>query len=369
MKRLGVWGAILAVGLTAAAVSAQEGSVSWKACLTQSAAWYGGAEAVRIADNVLLYQRDNGGWNKNVDMAVVLSDREKAALRAAKKDPQSTIDNGATHTQLRYLARVHTATRHPRFREAFLQGVDYLLAAQYDNGGWPQYYPLRPGYYTHITFNDGAMIGVLNLLRDIARREPGFAFVDDARRARAGRAVERGIDCLLKTQVVVNGRRTVWCAQHDAKTLAPAPARAYEKVSLSGSESVGIAQFLMGIEQPEPAVVAAVQGAAAWFRQAAVPGMRYEHRRGPAYEKGHDRILVADPAAPPLWARFYEIGTNRPIFSGRDGIVKYRLTEIEHERRIGYAWYTNAPARLLDADYPAWRKKWLPDGAERRAIR
>src|SRR5690606_27482961 len=47
------------------------------------------------------------------------------------------------------------------------------------------------------------------------------------------------------------------------------------------------------------------------------------------------------------WARFYEIGTNRPIFSGRDGIIKYDINEIELERRTGYSWFSNAAGALL----------------------
>src|SRR5688500_18895796 len=149
--------AAVAAALTTVASSREappvQRPVAWRAALSQPPEWYAGAEAVRVADNVLLYQRDVGGWNKNIDMATVLSDAEKAKLLAEKKTAEATIDNGATHTQLRYLARVHDATKLPRFRDAFFKGMDYLLAAQYDNGGWPQYFPLRKGYYTHITFN------------------------------------------------------------------------------------------------------------------------------------------------------------------------------------------------------------------------
>ena len=68
--------------------------------------------------------------------------------------------------------------------------------------------------------------------------------------------------------------------------------------------------------------------------------------------------MVADPSAPPLWARFYELGTNRPMFCGRDGVKRYSLAEIEYERRNGYSWYTDSPAELLQKDYPAWRSRW-----------
>jgi PelA/Pel-15E family pectate lyase len=66
---------------------------------------------------------------------------------------------------------------------------------------------------------------------------------------------------------------------------------------------------------------------------------------------------VADPAAPPLWARFYDIRTNRPMFVGRDGILKTQLSEVEYERRTGYTYLGQFAAGLLQTDYPAWRKR------------
>ena len=310
------------------------GTIAWDDAQKKPEEWYASAEALRIADNLLLYQRNSGGWPKNIDMGKPLSDSARAALLRQKNATDSTIDNGATFTQLSFLARVYTAQHQARHRESFLQGFDYLLKAQYPNGGWPQFYPNLSGYYKHITFNDGAMIGVLKLLRDVAAAKPQYAFIDEARRASAAKAVEKGIECILKTQIVVNGRRTVWCAQHDEITLAPAPARKYELVSLSGGESVDIVRFLMSIKNPSAAVVEAIESAVAWFKQAE----------------------LKDAHGAPVWARFYEIGTNRPIFVGRDGVIKYNLNEIDEERRTGYRWYVDDAAKLLIHDYPAWRK-------------
>ena len=294
-----------------------------------------GNDELRIADNMLLYQRNSGGWPKNIDMAKPLGASQRANILRQKNKNDSTIDNGATFTQLSFLARVYTAQRQERHRESFLSGLDYLLKAQYPNGGWPQFYPDLSDYYKHITFNDGAMIGVLKLLRDVANAKSEYAFVDEARRARAAAAVEKGIECILKTQIVVNGKRTVWCAQHDEVTLAPAAARKYEVASLSGGESVDIVRFLMSIKNPSPDVVEAIQAAIAWFRQV--------------------QLKRAGGAA--VWARFYEIGSNRPIFVGRDGVIKYNLAEIEQERRDGYVWYVDDAASLLARDYPAWLKR------------
>jgi hypothetical protein len=41
---------------------------------------------------------------------------------------------------------------------------------------------------------DGAMIGVMKLLRDIGEKKSTYAFVDDARRGRSEKAVARGIE-------------------------------------------------------------------------------------------------------------------------------------------------------------------------------
>ncbi len=335
--------------------------ISWKRCLGQRPGFYATGEAVRIADNVLLYQRDTGGWSKNVDIASVLSEQGKAKLRKAKSRKDSTLDNGATHTQIRYLAKVYYATRLERFRQAMLRGIDYLLEAQYANGGWPQTYPGLRGYSKFITFNDGAMIGAMSVLRDIAEKKPEYAFVDEVRRQKANNAVQKGIECILKCQIAVNGKKTAWCAQHDEKTFIARKARSYELPSISGSESVGVVRFLMSIDNPAPEIIEAVQSAVAWFDHVKLAGIRQINKPDSSREGGYDKVIVKDVTAPPIWARFYQIGTNRPIFCGRDGKIKYHMAEIEHERRTGYSWYSYGPAGLLDKDYPAWQKKWAPE--------
>ena len=334
----GLWPALLAA------------APRWNDVLKQPAAWYASAEARAVADNVLLYQHATGGWPKNRDMTV-----PPPVQAETKETADPTIDNGATTTQLHLLARVQSAQPAPVLRAAFERGFDYLLAAQYENGGWPQFFPLRKGYYSHITYNDNAMVNVLTLLRDAATGQEPFAFVDEVRRARAAAAVEKGIACILRTQVRQEGKLTAWCAQHDEHTLAPAWARAFEPPSLSGMESAGLLKFLLGEPQPSPEIIAAVEGAVAWLTAVRISGLRVESSVGADGKR--ERLAVADPAAPPVWARFYELGTNRPIFLGRDKIVRYDHNEIERERRAGYAYLGEWPAQLLARDYPRWRAK------------
>jgi len=343
----------LALPFAASLIVACAYADGWDEAQRQPPAWFNTADGKGVLNNVLLYQFPSGGWPKNLDMAAPLDDAAKERL--AVRPDEATIDNGATVSQLRFLARAPAETKDEKTRAAFLKGLDYLLAAQSPSGGWPQTFPNPRGYHAHITFNDNSMAGVLALLRDTSVGNSPFDSVDAARRRRAKDAVAKGIDCILKCQVIMDGRRTAWCAQHDEATLKPAPARTFEPVSLSGSESVGLVRFLIDIDPPSPEVVDAVRSAVAWIESTKLSGLRVTTVQTPA---GPDRAVVEDAAARPLWARFYEIGTNRPIFTGRDGIIRYHYSEIERERRTGYAYYGNWPEGLLRREYPAWAAKW-----------
>jgi PelA/Pel-15E family pectate lyase len=149
---------------------------------------------------------------------------------------------------------------------------------------------------------------------------------------------------------------TGWCAQYDERTLEPRPARTYEHAAIDSRETVDVARFLMTIDKPSQAIVQAIEGAVAWLKAVAIRGWRVETPPEPAAPNGHDRVLIADASAPLLWARLYQIGTNRPVYSGRDGVIKHSLAEIELERRSGYNWIDRFAATLLESDYPAWRK-------------
>ena len=303
-------------------------------------AWFRGDSARRLADVLVSYQTPTGGWSKRIDFT---RPRQPGESFSAEERWTwiGTLDNGATTEQLRFLAGAIAAHNQPAHRASFLRGIEYLLAAQQPTGCWPQVYPLMGGYHDAATYNDDATINALRVLRDAAGG--GQAWVPGEVRARAAAAVERGIGCILATQVVVDGRKTVWGAQHDPIGFGPARARAYEHASLSGRESAAILNFLMETRDPTPAVVEAIHAAAAWFRQAAITGYHYEPRG----------VLTAREGAGPLWARFYEIGTNRPIFSDRDGQVRYDLSQIGEERRTGYLWYTDEPATTLRR-YERW---------------
>jgi PelA/Pel-15E family pectate lyase len=313
-----------------------------------------------IAERMLVYQRLDGGWPKaigeqKVDYYRPLSPVLKAMLLDEGGRNDATIDNDATTREISYLLHAFQKTSNDTYRQAAERGVAYLLKMQYPNGGFPQFYPDLSGYHHEITYNDDAMIRVLTLLRHVAERRGDYASVQSLRN-QAQAAVARGIDCILKTQYVRNGQLTAWCAQYDEKTLQPAKARMFELPSLSGSESVGIVRFLMDIDQPSAAVKASIEGAISWFEKVKMPGYALKDIVAPQEPRGRDRVIVPAPGAV-LWARFYELETDRPIYVGRDSRVHYNLTEVENERRTGYGYAGTWPTQLLREDYPKWQQK------------
>jgi PelA/Pel-15E family pectate lyase len=336
--------------------------------LDKSGDWYGGDKARRIADIIVSFQTPAGGWSKNLDMTKHLrapgesfaSDNNSHFLGTNDFDSArdiswgyvGTFDNDATITEMSFLAKTIAAAGTNQvalYRASFMRGLDYIFAAQYPNGGWPQVWPLQGGYHDTITFNDDAMVNILNLLQDISAGTNEFTFVPAKARSLVAASLKRGIACVLATQIVVDGHRTVWCQQHDELTLQPASARNYEMPSQASSESAKIMQFLMEQPDPDSNIAAAVDAAAAWFEKTEMRDVAYK------FANNDGRHLISAPGAGPLWARYYEIGSDRPIFGDRDKTIHDNVDEISKERRSGYSWFNDNPKRMLE-HYANWKK-------------
>lgn len=315
-----------------------------------------------IATNILSFQRANGGWPKDYDMLAILTEEQLKIIRETHLREDTSYDNDNIHSQVEYLARAYTAFGRVQWREACERGVDFMLASQLPSGGFPQRFPKPKGYAAHITFNDGVMIGVLNVLKDIADREPHFTWIDETRRMRAVVALDAGIECILKCQISANDRLTGWCQQHDAASFEAASARTFELASICPQETTAIVRFLMRIDQPSKRIIGSIESAVHWLSQVQLQGISV--KRVPStpeefqrHSADFDVVVVQEPHAPVIWARHYEIGSDRPVFAGRDAVKRYALAQIERERRTGTPWYGNWPERLLQTEYPPWKSK------------
>jgi PelA/Pel-15E family pectate lyase len=320
--------------------------------LKRASAWYGTPEARHVADEIVSFQTPAGGWGKNTDRSGPLRQRGQNWVINGHTFV-GTIDNDATLTELRFLARVQAqvpGAQGQAYRDAFLKGVRYLLDSQYPNGGFPQVYPLEGGYHDAVTFNDDAMVGVAQVLAEIAGRQGDYGFVPPQVAQQARDALNKEIRLVVSTQVPVKGVRTAWDQQYDALTLAPVGARNFEPPALASHESATLLMFLMAQPDPSPDVAAAVHAGAGWLRQVALRDIDWT---ATTPEAGRQRI--AKPGAGPIWSRYYDIATMKPIFGDRDRSIHDDVNELSLERRNGYSWYGTRPAQVLAA-YADWAR-------------
>jgi len=326
---------------------------------------YKATELAAVADNILLYQKNNGGLTKNYDILAILTPEQKDSLIKDKGVLNTTFDNRSTYSHIECLSKVYFVTRAGKYKAAALKGLDFILASQYANGGWPQYFPMEENYSRRITYNDDAFSGIMWLLKDVMDGEPQYDFIDAARRQKLKTAFDKGIKCILQTQINDDGKPTAWCQQYDEVTLQPAWARKFEPPSICNGESVEIVSLLMSIENPGKEIIDAVQYAVAWFKVSEIPETRVKVIPAPDLVTPYkiskfDRVVVQDSLAPPIWTRYYELKTHRPLFCNRDSKVVYSLEEVDRERRDGYTWYTYGPQKILNR-YPAWQQKWAKE--------
>lgn len=319
-------------------------------------------DTVGIADNLLLYQRADGGWIQNQDPQRILDPDERARVETESCNTGGSFDNRNIYTQVEYLAAAYTATHDVRYRDASLKGIGFILAHQDPKcGGWPHTVPATQSYHPYLTIADDVTSGVLTTLRRASVDTRRFGFLDASLRGRIVRAVERGDACLLRLQIRQNGKLAGWAGQYDHAILQPAQGRKFELPSIAAQESVGVMRYLMSIPDPSPAVVAAVEGAVDWFRRVEITGWKIETFDAPPeqyqyHASSKDRRLVADPTATGLWARFYDLRDNSVVLATRASKRVANYSDIPRERRTGYEWYGHWPQPLLDLEYPKWKQ-------------
>lgn len=293
---------------------------------------------------VLSYQTVLGGWSKRTDMR---TPRLLGQLAGSEKDYIPTFDNGATSSQIRWLAAYYphaTPEERLQIQTALQLGVRYVLSAQFPNGGFPQSYPLRGGYHDAVTLNDHVLTELLRLMRDIAEA-PEFNWLESSLRQQAQDGFTRGIQWLVKAQVQVAGTRTVWAAQHHPLDATPVAARKFEQISLVSTESAAVLQLMLDHAANQPGVLTALCAGANWLEEHAVHDKKWQRTA--------DGSSLVDKAGAITWARFYSLPSQQPVFFDRDGNTYTRVEQLSLERQQGYGWYQTDAKGFLKA----WSKR------------
>ncbi len=345
---------------------------------------YTSEEAAYLAEKILGYQITPSGyaWGLRVSKDYSYGGWQKDP---GKYDTSSmwyyaTIDNENTTAQLRYLARMYKATGVEKYRTACEYGIQCLINNQYkDSGGWPQIFAgaledstYENDYHLQITYNDNAQVNLLRLLSEVRDQNGDFIGIGNSYTATAASAIEKGIQCMLDTQIIVNGRYTAWCQQHDEDTLAPAWGRAFEPPAICTGESVNIVKYLMEVIAYKDArgentttLKRRVNAALTWLQDPALvlDVIMVEHPvsdGGCKYYSGGTcnctrtncrwAIPNTDKVNNPRWARFYSLADGvTPVWCDRDSDsdkdfldnFEASYNNMSCERRSGYNYISN----------------------------
>ena len=187
----------------------------------------------------------------------------------------STFDNNATTAEMRFLAQLFKQSTSEEnrsiFKKSFDRGLSFIIESQNETGGWPQVYPKRvgSGEYSNLgTYNDHVIVRNMVLLLDLLSINSSFdeSLITDIDRNRIVNSLAQGLDFILKTQIIVDDKLTIWSQQYEMSDYSPSGARSFELTGRSTWESAGVTSLLLNWPYKDTEVQQATLGAIDWFK-------------------------------------------------------------------------------------------------------
>lgn len=311
------------------------------------------------ADNAITWQiPNNGGWDKAYDMHISkarTTEKYNAGSGWTAKGGGylGIIDNGATYSHMDIIAQAYQITKGEKYKKSLQNALGFLKNLQTAKGGFTQVYPKRGNYSDYVTFNDDAMVNVMQRLRTIYQNKSPYTDVfTQTERDEAKTMFDKGVDYILKSQIVINGEKSAWCSQHDPSTYEPKEGREYERPSVSGSESIGVITLLLSLTDNQQAVEAGMS-ALRWFDAHKLENKAFSSA-GVNNSVTGEMEYIYDKNGSTIWYRFYDLN-GKGFFSDRKSNSKwssyngyfYDIAEISEERRLGYSWMGTWPQKLI----------------------
>lgn len=271
-----------------------------------------------VADLIVALQNEDGGFQvlpDNYEMS------QKETGLGSMKDV-SSVYNGATTSELKYLAKYITANKpeDSKYQDAFVKGIKYLLTTQHDNGGWSMNLGSGSGFNANIEVGNKAMTEVLTLLSDIAiLNNQDYVFARKAMNVdEIKSAVEKGNDFIVKSQISNNNKKSGWATQYD-KSGNVTMGHTYERESVSSYTTKDVIDYLMTIHNPSQDIKDAVESAYSWLKDVKIADKEQKVVKDTSMNNGFDVYLVDGSGT---WASnyVYDKATDsyRPLYSDVD---------------------------------------------------
>lgn len=303
--------------------------------------------AKACADALIAGQHPRGGWNYVIDTAgeESLKDWYETVGGNAWRleefqhyDGNATFDDAGTAEASQLLLRVYLEKRERKYRRPLDKAIQFVLDAQYPNGGWPQRFPFveggglhgNPDYTPYITFND-----------DVAGENIEFLlYVHQALGSNDRRlvdAIQRGMDIFVATQQPMP--QPAWGLQHFPDTLKPAPARTIEPQAFATHTTATNIRSMIGFYRltGDRKYLARLPQALDWLDQVKTP-----------------QRLIAPGRTHPT---FILEGSNTPVYIHRRGSNirngRYYADDNPNNVVIHYGSFRNLDTAAIRAEYEA----------------
>lgn len=245
-------------------------------------------------------QRTTGGWDHRVDVAHL----DAGSKKAIRKDGHCTFDDNISQGALSFLISMDGVIDEPWLTDAIELGLDFMMKSQFENGAWPQWYPLIGSYHDCYTFNDNAINDCINVMLKAHRTYGNNEYLQTAK---------HGGDFIILSQLP---RPQSGWAQQYAHDLKPAWARSFEPPGVCSAASIRNIRTLIDLYlyTKDNKYLEPIPLALEWLENSKI---------------GDDK-----------WARLYEEGTNKPVYGDREDGYKlhYVYEQISEFERKSYAW-------------------------------
>lgn len=314
---------------------------------------YSQEQVLAIADNLLLMQRNSGGWPANINPFRKLSGDQRLQFLKDQNAQDASFANANIFPQIFYLSHVYLQTGDVRYRDSAKKAFRLVMTTQLYNGGWPLHAQVIEG--DEAVIDTRTTINALRFLRRVAAGEMPYGYVPFDVRGQAADSVRKGDQLLLRLQQAHDSRASIWASAYGLKTSQPTAPNNQAVVALDPEVSVGITRYFMQIERPPAEVIRAVTGAADWFKHNTLQQaqLRAAPQR-PAWAPKYSRAALPRQ---PVWAKYYTLDSNRPLVDGASGrpVAPYAVSKLAANKE----WYGSWARDLMQKDYPAWQKRVL----------
>ena len=258
-------------------------------------------------------QRQEGGWDHRVDVSQLTPE----ARYPTRKKGRCTFDDKITQGAIEFLIDADSVIDEKWLDDAIELAMTFMLQGQCKNGAWTQWFPLRGGYHDYYTFNDNSINDCISVMIKAHQVYGKPEYLQSA---------IRGGDFLILSQLPAP--QAGWGQQYD-RNMKPAWARSFEPPGVCSAATIRNIRTLteLYLYTHDKKFLQPIPTAVKWLEDSKLDNN--------------------------LWARLYEVGSNRPIYGDRmDGNkIHYDYDKISKKERTSYAWQSEFGAASIIRNY------------------